>query len=353
MASFLQTLNNNLLYWIDCTCNSSYRIYDYSPDLSMVEKPASAYNYWVDGLSNSQFRYSSLYPLCQDQTKKYYLTVNNEKSNPTPITLARNYYNFAFNLSLIGYTVEMVVNVNKTYYAYTQEEVNDMDICLMNFISSRNSDGFKMGITGTDINSFLGNYPDSLWDETTLFEKDGTYSNCSVDACHIRYPFSLGDNYKIVFSSDGTCYIGGTKVKSGEDEDGLPTGFYISHTGANLNNNNRNSYFNLIFGNWELRTYNNKVELTMAPGFPGTIYYIRIYRSLADDVCRQLSKYGSTVEFSPAKKVYTSSRFVENRDIMSIDRNGKIEMTGEIIEGSSQFGFNKNGNLYVDEVVEI
>ena len=39
MASFLETLNNNLVFWVDGNCNSDYKLYNYSPILTLTESP--------------------------------------------------------------------------------------------------------------------------------------------------------------------------------------------------------------------------------------------------------------------------------------------------------------------------
>ena len=44
MANFLETLNNNLVFWIDGSCNSNYKLYNYSPMLNSFQVDVALQN---------------------------------------------------------------------------------------------------------------------------------------------------------------------------------------------------------------------------------------------------------------------------------------------------------------------
>lgn len=355
MASFLQTLNDNLLYWIDCRTDNRSLITNYSPGLSL-EQTASTYLHWSQGVTESDLRQSELFSLADFDKGSCYTYYNAKSFKEGTSGYVRTCKNFYFDYGITSYTIEMFVyiaNMSDNSH-YTKEEIAsfDQDIVLLSVISSRNTGGFKTGISLSDtINDYADDFNNFLdYGAVDIMETNTVYENCIVDNYRLRLSYGLvpGNRYKIVLTSNGDCYIGGNKTSNI---------YKIRSGGGTISQNVRNSCYNIIIGNFDFTSgssANSKITYNLAPGLPGTISYMKIYKTaLSDDICKQLSKYGSTVEFSPTKKIYTPSRFIENQDIMSIDRNGKIEMSGEIVEGSSQFGFNKNGNLYVDEVVEI
>ena len=48
MANFLETLNNNLVFWIDGSCNSNYKLYNYSPLLNLVASAPYHFNFLLN-----------------------------------------------------------------------------------------------------------------------------------------------------------------------------------------------------------------------------------------------------------------------------------------------------------------
>lgn len=352
MASFLETLNNNLVFWIDGSCDSNYKLYNYSPMLNLVESAPYTFNFHLDkGVAETSYRFENKYKILGSRDDPHY-TVYNEKNNLSSsigaAVLAKNYNNFYFDYSLRDYAVEISCDIG-SFYMYSEDEMADMDFTMFTLISSQTAGGFKINAVSNNINDYMDdfeNFYDSLI--ATDFTTYESYTNLIVDQYGIsKYPLKPKQKYNFVFNSNGKVYVGGTELNS--------SNVLYGHSGGTISQNVRNSYFNLILGNWTADAI-DKPHITsrMTPGWPGTIYYLRLYRSLTNDQCKLLSKYGATIELSSNKKLYTTSRLTEGASVNAFGRNGRVECKNELIEGkSSQIGFHSNGDLWVDEFIEI
>ncbi len=353
MASFLKTLNSNLVFWIDGCCNSDYNLYNYSPKLNLIEQPTYTFN-WNLGNSIGAVNYRSeyRYRILSSQETPYY-TIYNEKNNlSAPIgaaALAKNYHNFYFNYPLVNYAIEVNCNVGD-FFMYSEKELASMDFTMFTLISSQTSGGFKINATSNNINDYIEGFKNFYeTSDSNIFTDNKSYTNLNIKQYGIsKYP-SLKPRtiFNFVFTSEGKVYVGGKEI--------LQSNILYSNSGGTINDSIKNNYFNLILGNWSASTSNKRnINYYMTPGWPGTIYYIKLYKSLNDEQCKLLSRYGSTVELSSDKKLYTPSRLTEKAIVNAFGKNGRIECKNEIIEGkSSQIGFHSNGDLWVDEFIEI
>lgn len=353
MASFLETLNNNLVFWIDGNCNSDYKLYNYSPILTLTESPAYTFNWNLGGsVEEISYRSSSRYRILSSREMPYY-TVYNEKNNLTSsigaAALAKNYHNFYFNYPLVDYAIEVNCNVG-SFYMYSEAELAKMNFTMFTLISSQTSGGFKINASSNNINDYIEGFR-NLYEtsDSNIFTDNKSYTNLNIKEYGIsKYPHLKSESiFSFVFTSKGKVYAGGTELPS--------SNVIYNNSGGIINDSTKNNYFNLILGNWSASTSNKKnINYYMTPGWPGTIFYLRLYKSLTDEQCKLLSKYGSTIELSSNKKLYTPSRLVEGASVNAFGKNGRIECKNELIEGkSSQIGFHSNGDLWVDEFIEI
>ena len=353
MANFLETLNNNLVFWIDGSCNSNYKLYNYSTMLNLVESAPYTFNFHLNnGVTETSYRFEDKYKILGSRDDPHY-TVYNEKNNLSSsigaAVLARNYNNFYFNYPLTtGYTVEISCDIG-SFYMYSQDEMADMDFTMFTLVSSQTAGGFKIDATSNNINDYMDNF-ENFYDtlDSNIFTDNKTYKNLIVDQYGIsKYPLKSGQKYHIVFNSNGRVYVGGAELSH--------LNVLYSHTGGTISQNVGKNYCNLILGNWTADASDRtQINYYMTPGWPGTIYYLRLYKYLTDDQCKLLSKYGSTIELSSNKKLYTASRLTEGASVNAFGRNGRVECKNELIEGkSSQIGFHSNGDLWVDEFIEI